>query len=86
MMNLQQRELESLRDQAMKLLEQEDRAMHTGEMGVRLCVATYKVHSALHAPLQRGLVLFHSSEGYSLPPRGRAASSDDGQMSLGGGD
>lgn len=71
-------ELDELRARVIALLEQERRALHTGEIAVRLGVATHQVHTAMHVPLQRGQAWFHSSEGYSLPPasRGRDFNTD----------
>lgn len=73
-------DLEALRGRVLQLLQDERRAMHTGEIAARLGVPTHQVQSAMHVPLQRGTAWFHSSEGYSLPPAGRAATPDDGKQ------
>lgn len=77
-----QQALEQLRDRVMQLLERENRAMHTGELAVRLGTVTHQIHTAMHVPLQRGLAWFHSSEGYSLPPRERAPASSERQQAI----
>lgn len=73
-------DLDTLRDRALKLLEDERRAMHTGDMATRLGVPTHKVHGAMHVPLMRGRVWFSSSEGYSLAPLDRRTAGDDGSQ------
>lgn len=76
-------ELESLRDRVLQLLEQERRAMHTGEIAGRLGVLTHEVHSAMHTALHRGLAWFRSSEGYGLPVRDPQRTADDAQTGMG---
>jgi hypothetical protein len=68
-------QLEALRGRVLDLLKREGHPIHTGEIAARLGVPTHMVHSAMHVPLQRREVWFHSSDGYSLPkpvdtPRG----------------
>lgn len=76
--------LDVLRAQIVQLLAHEKRAMHTGDIAVRLQLATHQVHSALHLPMMRLEVGFSSSEGYRLLVAEKRPSMDDGtQRSLG---
>lgn len=61
-------ELEAIRTRVLQLLANEGRAIHTGEIAMRLQLPTHQIATAMHHPHQAGKVWFVSSEGWSLPP------------------
>lgn len=69
-------EIEAIRTRVLELLVSEGRAIHTGDLAVRLELPTHRIHTAMHHPLLAGKVWFVSSEGWSLPPAADKPASD----------
>lgn len=59
--------LDDVRRRAIALLTEEGRAVHSGEIALRLQVKTSEVYAALHHPHQTGKLYYTASEGWSLP-------------------